>query len=81
VKIAVVGSEQDVGGFALAGLPGRVVESGPGVEAALRAAGEEESAGLLLVSAETARAASEVLERIARREGAPVVLALPEGAP
>jgi vacuolar-type H+-ATPase subunit F/Vma7 len=76
VKIAVVGSPEDVRGFALAGLPGRVAESPAEVEAAL--AGSD--AGLLLVSASTARLAPESIARLERGEGAPVALVLPEGS-
>jgi vacuolar-type H+-ATPase subunit F/Vma7 len=76
VKIAVVGSAEDVRGFALAGLSGRVAESGAEVEAAL--AGSD--ASLLLVSAVTARLAPEAIERLERGEGAPVALVLPEGS-
>lgn len=80
MKISVVGSREDVGGFGLAGLPGRVAEVGPEVDAALRAAasGDEEPTGFLLVSAGAARLAPELFEALARREGAPAVLALPE---
>jgi len=82
VKIAVVGSAEDVGGFALAGLPGRLAETGPVVEDALRAAaaGEEDATGFLLVSSGAARLAPAALEALAMREGPPVVLALPEAA-
>jgi vacuolar-type H+-ATPase subunit F/Vma7 len=76
VKIAVVGSAEDVRGFALAGLSGRVAESGAEVEAAL--AGSD--ASLLLVSAVTARLAPEAIERLERGEGTPVALVLPEGS-
>jgi vacuolar-type H+-ATPase subunit F/Vma7 len=76
MKIAVVGSPEDVRGFALAGLPGRVAESGAEVEAAL--AGSQ--AGLLLVSGDAARLAPEAIGRLERGEGAPVALVLPEGS-
>jgi vacuolar-type H+-ATPase subunit F/Vma7 len=80
VKIAVVGSRQDVGGFALAGLPGVVVGTGPEVEAALGAAAREGQTDLLLVSADAIRLAPDALEALRRREGAPVLLVLPEAA-
>ncbi len=76
MKIAVVGSPEDVRGFALAGLPGQVAQGGAEVEAAL--AGSD--AGLLLVSACAARLAPEAIARLERGEGAPVALVLPEGS-
>ena len=76
MRIAVVGSPDDVRGFALAGLPGRVAESGAEVEAAL----EGSDAGLLLVSADAARLAPESIARLEQGEGAPVALVLPEGS-
>ena len=80
MKIAVVGSREDVRGFALAGLTGQVAEGVPEVEAALAAAAREGSeAGLLLVSASAARLAPEAIAALERREGAPVALVLPEG--
>ncbi len=80
MKIAVVGSPEDVRGFSLAGLTGQVAESAAEMERALAAATRGGSeAGLLLVSADAARLASESVSGLERREGAPVVLVLPEG--
>ena len=80
MKIEVVGSAEDVAGFALAGLPGRVAETGKDVEAALRAAvaGDGEPAGFLLVSAGAARLAPDLFDALEERDAAPVVLSLPE---
>ena len=74
MKIEVVGSPEDVRGFALAGLPGRVAERPAEVEAAL--AGSD--AGLLLISASAARLAPEAIARLEGGLGAPVALVLPE---
>jgi vacuolar-type H+-ATPase subunit F/Vma7 len=79
VRIAVVGSPEDVRGFALLGLTGQVAEGSRDVEAALEAAAREGlETGLLLVSACAARLAPEAILGLQRREGAPVVLVLPE---
>ena len=74
----MVGSAEDVGGFALAGLPGRLAETDQEVAAALRAAAEGEPTGFLLVSPGAARRVPDLFDALERREGAPVVLVLPE---
>jgi vacuolar-type H+-ATPase subunit F/Vma7 len=80
VKIAVVGSANDVRGFSLVGLPGRVADT---AREAVSALGEEARDGsgtaLLLVSARAARLYPDELAAIRRREGGPAVLVLPEG--
>jgi vacuolar-type H+-ATPase subunit F/Vma7 len=81
VTIAVVGSAEDVGGFALAGLPVFLAETGPEVEAALRLAADGPApACFLLVSAGAARLVPEAVEALGKPEGAPVVLVLPATA-
>lgn len=80
MRIAVVGSPQDVRGFALAGLPGRVAGSAAdAAEALATEAGVGSGTALLLVSACVARLVPEALAAVQRREGGPAVLVLPEG--
>ena len=80
MKIVVVGSPEDVRGFALAGLAGYPADGRLEVETILAERSREDSdVGLLLVSGSAARQAPEALAALRKRDGAPIVLELPEG--
>lgn len=78
MRVVLLGTVDDVRGFALAGVPGVVVTERRELEAGLRAAADA-GAGLVLVSAATAALAPAAVAALAGRDGGPAVLVLPEG--
>lgn len=77
MRLAVIGTEVDVTGFALAGSPGVVCDNGDAVAAALEAACADPSVAVVLVSDAAAEAAPVAVRRWQAAAGAPVVLVLP----
>jgi vacuolar-type H+-ATPase subunit F/Vma7 len=78
VRILVLGDAEDVRGFALAGVEGRVAEDAETARAVLeRGDGEGRPVGLLLLSERIARLLPREVDRLVRSERPPAVLVLP----
>ena len=82
MRIAVVGSPDDVRGFALAGIEGYPAMTGreaiPILRGLLR---EERPLGLLLLSRSVADAIGSELAALGRTDAPPAILVLPEASP
>lgn len=76
--VTLLGSTGDALGFKLAGVKARTPRDRAELEAAL--AELEGARDLVLVSAEVAALAPDVVAAFAAAEGAPILLVLPEGA-
>lgn len=73
----VLGSEEEVRTFALAGVEGYACETPLAVEQAAAAVREREDVALVLVCARVQQLAPAALARLERPEGPPTVLVLP----
>ena len=79
MRLVLLGDADDVRGFALAGVEGRVCHDRGTAESALaQIAAPGAEVGLVLISATVAGLASRALERLGRQEGSPAVVILPE---
>jgi vacuolar-type H+-ATPase subunit F/Vma7 len=79
MRVSVIGTEEDVIGFALAGWPGRVCDDEASVAAALQSDCRDPDVALLLVSQAAADLASAAVQRLQATPGAPIVIVLPAG--
>ncbi|HET9752741.1 MAG TPA: V-type ATP synthase subunit F [Myxococcales bacterium] len=75
----VLGCEEEVRAFALAGVDGYACDSPLAVEKAAAAVRGREDVALVLVCAKLQRLAPAALARLERPEGPPTVLVLPGG--
>lgn len=77
MQLRLIGDARDVTGFALAGIEGVECGTRDEVAAALDHSVCDGTAGIVLVSHESAALAPEELERFRRAAGAPIVVVLP----
>jgi vacuolar-type H+-ATPase subunit F/Vma7 len=76
MRLSVIGTAEDVIGFALAGSPGLVCATGVEVAAALDRECRDPEVALVLVSSDSAGLAPDAVQRW-RAAGAPLVIVLP----
>jgi vacuolar-type H+-ATPase subunit F/Vma7 len=77
--MAVIGTVEDVAGFALAGIPGQVCDTGPVVREALDAARRDREVAVIVLSAEAERLAPDAVRAAREAGGLPLVVVLPVG--
>lgn len=77
MRLSVIGTAEDVIGFALAGSPGTLCTSGPMVLAALESECRDPDVALVLVSGEAAELAPDAVQKWSAVPGAPILIVLP----
>jgi vacuolar-type H+-ATPase subunit F/Vma7 len=77
MRLSVIGTAEDVVGFALAGSPGAVCASGAQVVAALDTECRDPDVALVLISEESADLAPDAVQRRRAAAGAPLLIVLP----
>lgn len=77
MRLAVIGTIADVGGFGLVGADGIVCTTPADVEAALVSARADADTAIVLVSPECARLAPDLIENWGRARNAPILVVLP----
>lgn len=77
MKTYLLGTPEDVRGFALAGIAGTPCTTPEEVEEAAAGLETMQDLALVLVSQEVAQLAPEAVEKIAREHGPPAVVVLP----
>ena len=77
MKLFVLGDEEAVLGFALAGVRGKVAQSPAEVEAGLKEALSDREIGILLITADAAQMAREEVDRLKVTSVSPLILEIP----
>jgi vacuolar-type H+-ATPase subunit F/Vma7 len=77
MRLSVIGTAEDVIGFALAGSPGRVCTTEAMVLAALESECRDPDVALVLVSGEAAELAPDAVQKWSTAPGAPILIVLP----
>ena len=77
MRLSVIGTVEDVIGFALAGSPGLLCTTGAMVLAALESECRDPDVALVLVSGEAARLAPDAVQKWSTAAGAPILIVLP----
>ena len=77
MRLSVIGTAEDVIGFALAGSPGRLCTTEAMVLAALESECRDLDVALVLVSSEAAELAPAAVQKWSTAPGAPILIVLP----
>lgn len=77
MKMYVIGNQDCVLGFSLTGVEGRIARSSTELEAALDACLADETAGLVLVTADVAQLARERMDQLKVSSLTPLVIEIP----
>jgi vacuolar-type H+-ATPase subunit F/Vma7 len=77
MRLSVIGTAEDVIGFALAGSPGALCTTGAMVLAALESECRDPDVALVLVSGEAADLAPDAVQKWSTAPGAPILIVLP----
>jgi vacuolar-type H+-ATPase subunit F/Vma7 len=80
MRLSVIGTVEDVIGFALAGSPGLLCTTKAMVLAALESECRDPDVALVLVSGEAARLAPDAVQQWTTAPGAPILIVLPGSA-
>lgn len=77
MKLLVLGNQDAVWGFALAGVPGQIVTTGEELQRALDTALADESVGVVLITEDVANLARQRVDTLKVRSTIPLVVEIP----